>query len=52
MMYFVAVISGGFLPLANYVKNELELDWAFANQVYKSDIFIKMTHFVAAACIG
>jgi len=29
----LAVISGGFLPLANYVKNELGLDYAFANQL-------------------
>ncbi|KAI8321776.1 phosphoserine phosphatase serb [Martensiomyces pterosporus] len=29
----LAVISGGFLPLAKYVKNELGLDYAFANQL-------------------
>ncbi|KAI9218737.1 hypothetical protein BC828DRAFT_387811 [Blastocladiella britannica] len=29
----LAVISGGFLPLANYVKAELGLDYAFANQL-------------------
>ncbi|KAF0513122.1 phosphoserine phosphatase serb [Gigaspora margarita] len=29
----LAVISGGFIPLANYVKNELGLDYAFANQL-------------------
>ena len=29
----LAVISGGFLPLAQYVKNELGLDYAFANQL-------------------
>lgn len=27
----LAVISGGFLPLAKYVKRELQLDYAFAN---------------------
>ena len=31
--YKLAVISGGFIPLAMYVKNELGLDYAFANQV-------------------
>ncbi|KAI9144788.1 HAD-like domain-containing protein [Paraphysoderma sedebokerense] len=29
----LAVISGGFMPLATYVKNELGLDYAFANQL-------------------
>ncbi|KAI9503157.1 HAD-like domain-containing protein [Coemansia spiralis] len=29
----LAVISGGFLPLAKYVKSELGLDYAFANQL-------------------
>ncbi|CAG8482930.1 13688_t:CDS:2 [Racocetra fulgida] len=29
----LAVISGGFIPLAMYVKNELGLDYAFANQL-------------------
>ncbi|CAG8509197.1 2590_t:CDS:2 [Dentiscutata heterogama] len=29
----LAVISGGFIPLANHVKNELGLDYAFANQL-------------------
>ncbi|KAI9288337.1 HAD-like domain-containing protein [Umbelopsis sp. AD052] len=29
----LAVISGGFIPLANYVKAELGLDYAFANQL-------------------
>ncbi|ORZ38776.1 hypothetical protein BCR44DRAFT_1479240 [Catenaria anguillulae PL171] len=31
--YKLAVISGGFLPLALYVKAELGLDYAFANQL-------------------
>ncbi|KNE59998.1 phosphoserine phosphatase SerB [Allomyces macrogynus ATCC 38327] len=31
--YKLAVISGGFIPLANYVKAELGLDYAFANQL-------------------
>ncbi|KAF0513123.1 phosphoserine phosphatase serb [Gigaspora margarita] len=37
----LAVISGGFIPLANYVKNELGLDYAFANQVryFKFNLF-------------
>ncbi|OZJ01716.1 hypothetical protein BZG36_05312 [Bifiguratus adelaidae] len=34
--YKLAVISGGFLPLANYVKYELGLDYAFANQLQVS----------------
>ncbi|KAI9599018.1 HAD-like domain-containing protein [Syncephalis fuscata] len=29
----LAVISGGFMPLATFVKNELGLDYAFANQL-------------------
>lgn len=29
----IAVLSGGFLPLANYVKEELGLDYAYANTV-------------------
>ncbi|KAJ3022369.1 UNVERIFIED_CONTAM: hypothetical protein HDU68_009185 [Siphonaria sp. JEL0065] len=29
----LAVISGGFLPLAKYVKAELNLDFAYANQL-------------------
>ncbi|PVV00174.1 hypothetical protein BB559_000058 [Furculomyces boomerangus] len=29
----LAVISGGFIPLAKFVKNELGLDYAFANQL-------------------
>lgn len=29
----LAVLSGGFIPLANYVKSELGLDYAYANQV-------------------
>jgi phosphoserine phosphatase len=31
--YKLAVISGGFIPLANYVKQELGLDYAYANNV-------------------
>ena len=31
--YKLAVLSGGFIPLANYVKSELGLDYAYANQV-------------------
>jgi len=29
----LAVVSGGFMPLANYVKKELGLDFAFANNL-------------------
>ncbi|ODV83709.1 hypothetical protein CANARDRAFT_202375 [[Candida] arabinofermentans NRRL YB-2248] len=29
----LAVCSGGFLPLANYIKEQLNLDYAFANQL-------------------
>ncbi|KAJ2959525.1 hypothetical protein NQZ79_g5035 [Umbelopsis isabellina] len=36
----LAVISGGFLPLANYVKAELGLDYAFANQVSSDGLFL------------
>ncbi|KAI7852102.1 HAD-like domain-containing protein [Circinella umbellata] len=32
----LAVISGGFIPLARYVKAELGLDYAFANQLQVS----------------
>ncbi|KAI8848307.1 HAD-like domain-containing protein [Chytridium lagenaria] len=31
--YKLAVISGGFIPLARYVKAELGLDYAFANEL-------------------
>ena len=31
--YKLAVLSGGFIPLANYVKTEFSLDYAYANQV-------------------
>lgn len=31
--YKLAVLSGGFVPLANYIKSELGLDYAYANQV-------------------
>ncbi|KAL1918187.1 uncharacterized protein VTP21DRAFT_3453 [Calcarisporiella thermophila] len=34
--YKLAVISGGFIPLASYVKQELGLDYAFANQLETS----------------
>jgi len=30
--YKLAVLSGGFLPLVNYIKDELGLDYAYANQ--------------------
>ncbi|KAK9767135.1 Phosphoserine phosphatase [Basidiobolus ranarum] len=39
----LAVISGGFMPLANYVKNELELDYAFANQLKVSSDGLTLT---------
>lgn len=31
--YKMAVLSGGFMPLANYVKEELGLDYVYANTV-------------------
>lgn len=31
--YKLAVLSGGFMPLAEYVKAELGLDYAYANNV-------------------
>ena len=31
--YKLAVVSGGFVPLAKYVQSELGLDYAFANTV-------------------
>ncbi|OLY80180.1 putative phosphoserine phosphatase [Smittium mucronatum] len=33
----LAVISGGFIPLAKFVKNELGLDYAFANTLETSN---------------
>ena len=30
----LAVVSGGFVPLAKYVQAELGLDYAFANTVF------------------
>ena len=35
--YKLAVISGGFIPLAKHVKDELGLDYAFANQLAVSE---------------
>ncbi|KAJ3075375.1 hypothetical protein HDU98_008329 [Podochytrium sp. JEL0797] len=35
--FTLAVISGGFLPLAKYVKSELNLDFAYANQLAVSE---------------
>ncbi|CAB4481144.1 phosphoserine phosphatase serb [Rhizophagus irregularis] len=39
----LAVISGGFIPLAKYVKNELGLDYAFANQLKVSSDGLTLT---------
>ncbi|KAI8874112.1 phosphoserine phosphatase serb [Ramicandelaber brevisporus] len=39
----LAVISGGFIPLANYVKNELGLDYAFANNLKVSHDGLHLT---------
>lgn len=39
----LAVVSGGFLPLANYVKKELGLDYAFANQLELNEDGTKLT---------
>ncbi|ODV63551.1 phosphoserine phosphatase [Ascoidea rubescens DSM 1968] len=33
----LAVLSGGFLPLANYIKEQLNLDYAFANVLEEVD---------------
>jgi phosphoserine phosphatase SerB len=41
--YKLAVISGGFVPLALYVKNELGLDYAFANQLKYSPDGLTLT---------
>jgi len=41
--YKLAVISGGFMPLANYVKHELGLDYAFANQLRVSKDGLTLT---------
>lgn len=30
----IAVVSGGFLPIAEHVKKVLHLDFSFANQVF------------------
>jgi len=35
--YKLAVSSGGFVPLANYIKNELGLDFAYANNLAISE---------------
>ncbi|KAG4090745.1 HAD-like domain-containing protein [Neocallimastix lanati (nom. inval.)] len=35
--YKLAVCSGGFVPLANYIKNELGLDFAYANNLAISE---------------
>ena len=34
--YKLAVVSGGFMPLAKYVQSKLGLDYAFANTVVSS----------------
>ncbi|CAG8570795.1 9023_t:CDS:2 [Ambispora leptoticha] len=39
----LAVISGGFTPLAQYVKHELGLDYAFANQLKVSSDGLTLT---------
>ncbi|BFZ64608.1 Phosphoserine phosphatase [Saitoella coloradoensis] len=39
----LAVISGGFIPLAKYVKHELGLDYAFANQLAVSNDGLTLT---------
>ncbi|CAO3662564.1 unnamed protein product [Rhizopus stolonifer] len=39
----LAVISGGFLPLARYVQSELGLDYAFANQLKVSTDGLTLT---------
>ena len=33
----LAVLSGGFLPLANYIKDELKFDYAYANLLEEVD---------------
>jgi len=35
--YKLAVVSGGFTPLANWVKDELNLDYAYANNLAVSE---------------
>ncbi|KAL7274007.1 Phosphoserine phosphatase [Rhizina undulata] len=39
----IAVLSGGFIPLANYVKEELGLDYAYANQLVISEDGTELT---------
>ncbi|CCX15512.1 HAD-like domain-containing protein [Pyronema domesticum] len=39
----LAVLSGGFIPLANYIKEELGLDYAFANQLVVNDDGTELT---------
>jgi phosphoserine phosphatase len=48
----LAVVSGGFIPLAKYVKAELGLDYAFANEVHSGVVLfnhswrvLKMTRY-------
>ncbi|KAM3583001.1 Phosphoserine phosphatase [Umbelopsis sp. WA50703] len=47
----LAVISGGFLPLANYVKAELGLDYAFANQLKVSSDGLFLTGETVGATV-
>ncbi|KAI5846279.1 HAD-like domain-containing protein [Morchella snyderi] len=39
----LAVLSGGFMPLANYVKEELDLDYAHANTLVISEDGTQLT---------
>jgi len=41
--YKLAVLSGGFMPLAEYVKGELGLDYAFANNLVVSQDGLTLT---------
>lgn len=52
MGYKLAVLSGGFLPLANYVKDELGLDYAHANQVKNVIQVVVGVHITNSEVVG
>ncbi|GME75589.1 unnamed protein product [Ambrosiozyma monospora] len=47
----LAVCSGGFLPLANYIKEQLGLDYAFAN-VLKTEVNEKGVEVLSGVTVG
>ncbi|RKO97743.1 hypothetical protein CXG81DRAFT_2895, partial [Caulochytrium protostelioides] len=49
--YKLAVISGGFTPLANYVKQSLDLDYAFANNLQVTPDGTRLTGKIAGPIV-